>query len=87
MQRASVVLCIYKTILIFYDITVALPIERDIDDQVEGNRFQVDWDFMFSTDTEYLSDGYRVNIVQFLFTDGTEEICELVVGPANIGNG
>jgi len=60
---------------------------RHIDDRAEGNRFQLDWDFMFSTDTEYLSDGYRVNFVQFLFTDGTEEICELVVGPANMGNG
>ena len=60
---------------------------RRIDDRAEGNRFQLDWDFMFSTDTDYLSDGYRVNFVQFLFTDGTEEICELVVGPANMGNG
>ena len=60
---------------------------RRIDDRAEGNRFQLDWDFMFSTDTEYLSDGYRVSFVQFLFTDGTEEICELVVRPANMGNG
>ena len=60
---------------------------RRIDDRAEANRFQLDWDFMFSTDTEYISDGYRVKFVQLLFTDGTEEIRELSVGPANMGNG
>ena len=60
---------------------------RRIDDRVEGNRFQMDWDIMFSTDTQYISDGYRVKFVILLFTDGTEEIHELSVGPANMGNG
>ncbi len=60
---------------------------RRIDDRVEGNWFQLDWDFMFSTDTQYISDGYRVKFVILLFTDGTEEIRELSVEPANMGNG
>ena len=60
---------------------------RRIDDRAEGNRFQLDWDFMLSTDTEFISDGYRVKFVQLLYTDGAEEILELSVGPANMGNG
>ena len=42
---------------------------------------------MFSTDPVFLSDGYRVQFVQFLYSNGREEFDELSVEPANMGNG
>ena len=59
---------------------------RSFDDLAEAGRVQLSWDFMFSTDPVYLSDGYRVQFVQFLYSNGREEIDELSVEPANMGN-
>lgn len=46
------------------------------------------WDFMFTTDPTYLSDGYRV---QFRYPanekDGEETVFDLTVEHANLGNG
>ena len=46
------------------------------------------WDFMISTDPEFLSDGYRVQFYQTV-NDHTGEIftMDLWVETANIGNG
>ena len=60
---------------------------RRFDDLAEAGRVQLSWDFMFSTDPVYLSDGYRVQFVQFLYSNEREEIDELSVEPANMGNG
>ena len=60
---------------------------RRFDDLTEAGRVQLSWDFMFSTDPVYLSDGYRVQFVQFLYSNEREEIDELSVEPANMGNG
>lgn len=52
------------------------------------DRTEMHWDFMFTTDTEFLSDGYRVQFVQLIDeATGNEEIEELSVEPANLGNG
>lgn len=56
-------------------------------DDIEMDRIQHNWDFMFSTDPEFLSDGYRVQFVQFLYSDGTEVIDEVIAEPGNMGNG
>ena len=42
---------------------------------------------MFSTDPVFLSDGYRVQFVQFLYSNGRDEFDELSVETANMGNG
>ena len=46
------------------------------------------WDFIITTDTEFLSDGYRVQFTQII-NNGIklDEILDLVVETANIGNG
>ena len=60
---------------------------RRFDDLTEAGRVQLSWDLMFTTDPVYLSDGYRVQFVQFLYSNEREEIDELSVEPANMGNG
>lgn len=60
---------------------------RRFDDLTEAGRVQLSWDLMFTTDPVYLSDGYRVQFVQFLYSNGREEFDELSVEPANMGNG
>lgn len=62
-------------------------LHRRVDDREENARIQLEWDFMFTTDPEYLSDGYRVQFTQLLPTDGAEEIRDLTVEHANWGNG
>ena len=62
-------------------------LHKRFDDIAEAGRIQHDWDFMFTTDPEFISDGYRVQFVQFLYSNNTEAIEELTVGPANMGNG
>ena len=62
-------------------------LHQRFDDTAEAGRVQLTWDFLFTTDPDHLSDGYRVQLTQFLYTDGREEIDELIVGPANMGNG
>ncbi|MDO4976773.1 MAG: hypothetical protein Q4E53_05865 [Eubacteriales bacterium] len=46
------------------------------------------WDSIITTDTEFLSDGYRVQFTQII-NNGimTDEIFDLVIETANIGNG
>ena len=61
-------------------------LHREFDD-AELGRVQHNWDFMFTTDPEYLSDGYRVQFVQFLYAHGREENVEWSVEMANMGNG
>lgn len=60
---------------------------RRWDDLDKNARVQLDWDFMLTTDPVYLSDGYRVQFTQLLYADGAEEIRDLVVEHANMGNG
>ena len=60
---------------------------RRFDDLTEAGRVQLSWDLMFTTDPVFLSDGYRVQFVQFLYSNGREEFDELSVEPANMGNG
>ena len=57
------------------------------DDMSENSCMQLNWDFMFTTDPEYLSDGYRVQFVQLVYQNGKEEIRDLIVEHANLGNG
>ena len=62
-------------------------LHRRFDDEKENGCWQLDWDFMFTTDPEFLSDGYRVQFVQLLNTDGREKNVEWSVEMANMGNG
>lgn len=56
------------------------------DDQ--GTIKQLIWDFMFTTDTDWLSDGYRVQFRLNCDVEiGTESIVDLEVEHANWGNG
>ncbi|MBE5786807.1 MAG: hypothetical protein E7324_04620 [Clostridiales bacterium] len=49
---------------------------------------QLHWDFMFTTDTQFLSDGYRVQFRQTINEQSGEILTyELCVETANIGNG
>lgn len=57
------------------------------DDMAENGRMQLNWDFMFTTDPKFLSDGYRVQFVQLIYRDGREEIRDLIVEHANLENG
>ena len=62
-------------------------LHQRFDDTAEAGRVQLNWDFVFTTDPDHISDGYRVQFIQFQYTDGKEEIDALTVGPANMGNG
>lgn len=54
----------------------------------ENQAMQLHWDFMISTDTEYLSDGYRVQFYQIIdCSTDSEEIIDMIVEYANMGNG
>lgn len=58
------------------------------DDEKENGCLLLVWDFMFTTDPIYLSDGYRVQFEQYVYAkDGLETIRELIVEHANMGNG
>ena len=57
------------------------------DDLAENGCMQLNWCFIFTTDSEFLSDGYRVQYVQLVYEDGHEEIRDLTVENANAGNG
>ncbi len=62
-------------------------IHQVFDDMSENGCMQLNWDFMFTTDPEYLSDGYRVQFVQMVYQNGEEEIRDMIVEHANLGNG
>ena len=59
------------------------------DDESVGSRGrQLNWDFLFTTDPEYLSDGYRVQFIQYVYPDpDAESVRELTVEHANMGHG
>lgn len=62
-------------------------LHTSIEDE-ENDATQMHWDFMFTTDTTYLSDGYRVQFYQIVdHRTGSERIDELCVEHANMGNG
>ena len=62
-------------------------LHKRIDDTDNLNTL-LQWDFIITTDTEFLSDGYRVQFTQII-NNGIklDEILDLVVETANIGNG
>ena len=62
-------------------------IHQVFDDMAENRCMQLNWEFMFTTDPEYLSDGYRVRFVQLIYQDGREDLRDLTVEHANLGNG
>ncbi len=62
-------------------------IHQRFDDMAENGCMQLNWDFMFTTDPVYLSDGYRLQFVQLIYQDGSEEIRDLTVEHAGTGNG
>ncbi|MCR4886684.1 MAG: hypothetical protein K5919_07200 [Clostridiales bacterium] len=63
-------------------------LHRRFDDEKENGCRQLDWDFMFTTDPEFLSDGYRVQFIQLIYEkDGLETVREMIVEHANMGNG
>ena len=46
------------------------------------------WDIMFTTDPEFLSDGYRVQFKRVIDHETSEEnIVDVIVEHANLGNG
>ncbi|MBQ6483316.1 MAG: hypothetical protein IJI45_19605 [Anaerolineaceae bacterium] len=54
----------------------------------EYNLTQLMWDIMLTTDPEYLSDGYRVQFQRVIHHEtGEEEITDLIVERAHLGNG
>lgn len=61
---------------------------RRFDDEKENGCWQLEWDFMFTTDPEFLSDGYRVQFRQLIYEeDSLETIRDMMVEHANFGNG
>ena len=63
-------------------------LHRRFDDEKENGCWQLDWDFMFTTDPEFLSDGYRVQFIQLIYAkDDLETVRDLIVEHANMGNG
>lgn len=63
-------------------------LHRRFDDEKENGCRQLDWDFMFTTDPEFLSDGYRVQFIQLIYAkDDLETVRDLIVEHANMGNG
>ena len=54
----------------------------------EYNLTQLMWDIMLTTDPEYLSDGYRAQFQRVIHHEtGEEEITDLIVERAHLGNG
>ena len=49
---------------------------------------QLMWDIVITTDPEFLSDGYRVQFQRIVHHENKEEeITDLIVEQANLGNG
>ena len=49
---------------------------------------QLMWDIMFTTDPEFLSDGYRVQFQRVIDHEtGEENIVDVIVEHANLGSG
>ena len=60
----------------------------DDEDNIETKATQLMWDIMFTTDPEFLSDGYRVQFQRVINHEtGEENIADVIVEHANLGVG
>ena len=60
----------------------------DDEDDTETKMTQLMWDMIFTTDPDFLSDGYRVQFQRILHHEtGKEEIIDIIVEHANLGSG
>ena len=58
------------------------------EEDVETKATQLMWDIMFTTDPEFLSDGYRVQFQRVIEHEtGEEKIYDVIVEHANLGSG
>ena len=60
----------------------------DDEEDIETKMTQLMWDIMFTTDPEFLSDGYRVQFQRVIEHEtGEENIVDVIVEHANLGSG
>ena len=60
----------------------------DDEEDTETKMLQLMWDIVITTDPEFLSDGYRVQFQRIIHHENKEEeITDLIVEQANLGNG
>ncbi len=60
----------------------------DDEDNIETKATRLMWDIMFTTDPEFLSDGYRVQFQRVINHEtGEENIVDVIVEHANLGSG
>jgi len=60
----------------------------DDEENIETKATQLIWDIMFTTDPEFLSDGYRVQFQRVIDHEtGEEKIIDMIVEHANLGVG
>ena len=60
----------------------------DDEEDIETKATQLMWDIMFTTDPEFLSDGYRVQFQRFIEHEtGEEKILDVIVEHAHLGSG
>ena len=60
----------------------------DDEEDIETKATQLMWDIMFTTDPEFLSDGYRVQFQRVIDHEtGEEKILDVIVEHANLGSG
>ena len=60
----------------------------DDEENIETKATQLMWDIMFTTDPEFLSDGYRVQFQRVIDHETSEEkIIDVIVEHANLGVG
>nr|MBQ4456685.1 hypothetical protein [Clostridia bacterium] len=60
----------------------------DDEEDIETKMTQLMWDIMFTTDPEFLSDGYRVQFQRVIEHEtGEEKILDVIVEYANLGSG
>ena len=60
----------------------------DDEEDIETKMTQLMWDIMFTTDPEFLSDGYRVQFQRVIDHEtGEENIVDVIVEHANLGSG
>ena len=58
------------------------------EEDIETKATQLMWDIMFTTDPEFLSDGYRVQFQRVIDHEtGEENIVDVIVEHANLGSG
>lgn len=60
----------------------------DDEEDTETKMLQLMWNIVITTDPEFLSDGYRVQFQRIIHHENKkEEITDLIVEYANLGNG